>query len=108
MDFFVDSIINIFEDQYALVIYQADHGDALGEDGYFLHANDAEAVKNPACFVWYSDKYAAANPEKIKALIANKDKRYRTDYVFYSILYAAGIEAEGDNPDVNIFKVSTP
>ena len=54
MDYFVDSIIGIFENQCALVIYQADHGDALGEDGYFLHANDAKAVKNPACIIWYS------------------------------------------------------
>lgn len=108
MDFFVDSLINSIEDRTALVIYQSDHGEALGENGEYLHANDAQGVHNPACFIWYSDKYAAANPEKIKALIANKDKRYRTDYVFYSILYAAGIEAEGDNPDVNIFKVSTP
>lgn len=104
MDFFVDSIISTLEEQYAIVIYQSDHGEALGEDGYYLHANDAEAVKNPACFIWYSDKYAAANPEKIKALVKNKDKRYRTDYLFYSILYAAGIEAEGDNEQVNIFR----
>ena len=48
--------------------------------------------------------YAKANPEKVAALIENKDKRYQTDYVFYSILYAAGIEAEGDNKQVNIFR----
>ena len=108
MDYFVDSIIDIFENHCALVIYQADHGDALGEDGYFLHANDAEAVKNPACIIWYSDKYAELCPKKVAALVANKDKRYRTDYFFYSILYAAGIEAEGDNLDVNIFKTATP
>ena len=48
--------------------------------------------------------YAKANPEKVAALIENKDKRYQTDYIFYSILYAAGIEAEGDNKQVNIFR----
>lgn len=104
MDVLVDSIISTLEDQNALVIYQSDHGEALGEDGYYLHANDAEAVKNPACVIWYSDTYASMYPDKIKALVANKDKRYRTDYLFYSILYAAGIEAEGDNTAVNIFK----
>ncbi len=104
MDYFVDSIIASLEQDRALLIFQADHGDALGEDGYFLHANDAEVAKNPACFIWYSDKYAAAYPDKIKTLIANKDKRYRTDYVFYSILSAAGIEAEGTNEQMNIFR----
>ena len=104
MDFFVDAIITLLENSNSIVIYQSDHGEALGEDNLFLHANDAEAVKHPACVVWFSDKYKKANPEKVEALIRNKDKRYRTDYVFYSILYAAGIEAEGDCPEMNIFR----
>ena len=104
MDFFVNSVISSLENKNAIILYQSDHGEALGEDGKYLHANDAGPVHNPACFIWYSDKYAAANPEKIKVLYANKDKRYRTDYVFYSILYAAGIEVEGDCPEMNIFK----
>ena len=104
MDYFLDSVISTFENEKAIVIYQSDHGEALGEDGEFLHANDAPVAKNPACVIWYSDSYAKAYPEKIKALVANKDKRYRTDYLFYSILYAAGIEAEGDNEQINIFR----
>ena len=82
MDYFLDSVISTFENEKAIVIYQSDHGEALGEDGVFLHANDAPFAKNPACVIWYSDSYAKAYPEKIKALVANKDKRYRTDYLF--------------------------
>ena len=104
MDEFLDSLIMRFEDSPTLIIYQADHGEALGESNQFLHANDVEAVKCPACILWYSDKYAEIYPDKIKALIRNKDKRYRTDYVFYSILSAADIEAEGDTPSMNIFR----
>ena len=104
MDYFMDSVITTLEQKNAVVIYQSDHSEALGEDGEYLHANDTEMAKHPACVIWYSDTFAAANPEKIKALVANKDKRYRTDYVFYSILYAAGIEAEGDHASMNIFQ----
>lgn len=104
MDAFVDSIIASLVDEKALLIYQSDHGEALGENGMFLHANGAEVAMNPACMIWYSDRFKEAYPDKIKALISNKDKRYRTDYVFYSILYAAGIEAEGDCPQMNIFR----
>lgn len=104
MDYFVDSIIASLENEKALLIYQSDHGEALGEEGDYLHANDAEITKYPATFIWYSDKYAAAYPDKMKALNANKDKRYRTDYVFYSILSAAGMEAEGNNKGFDIFK----
>lgn len=104
MDYFVDSVITILKDRKALLIYQSDHGEALGEEGTYTHANGSEYVKNPACFIWYSDRYAEAYPDKIKALIRNMDKRYRTDYVFYSILFSAGIEAEGDSPEMNIFR----
>ena len=104
MDFFVDSVIATVENKRAIVIYQSDHGEALGEDGYYLHANEAEAVKHPACIIWYSDQYAATYPDKIKARVANKDKRYRTDYVFHSILSAAGIESEESNASLDIFR----
>lgn len=104
MDLFVDSVIGSLEQEKAIVLYQSDHGEALGEEGYYLHANEAEPVHHPACVIWYSDKYAAAYPDKIKALVANKDKRYRTDYLYHSILSAAGIEAEGESLEINIFR----
>lgn len=103
MDYFVDSVISTLQDKKAILIYQSDHGEALGEDDQYMHANGSEWVKHPACFVWYSDQFAKSYPEKIHNLIANKDKHYRTDYVFYSILFAAGIEAEGNHTDMNIF-----
>ena len=104
MDSFMDSLIARFEDQKALVIYQADHGEALGENGEFLHANATEQAKHPACFIWYSNAFQQEFPTLIENLNANKDKRYSTDYVFYSILCAAGIEADGDNETNNIFR----
>lgn len=105
LDAFLSSLIDRLENYPAILLYLSDHGESLGEEGRFLHAQEnAPEEQYPAAIVWYSDSYAKAYPEKIKALIANKDKRYRTDYLFYSILYAAGIEAEGDNEKVNIFR----
>ena len=104
MDAVIDSLIQRLEHRCALLIYLSDHGEALGEDGHYLHAGDSEPLHQPACFIWYSDKYAATYPDKIKALVANKDKRYRTDFLYYSILSAAGIEAEGGNEEMNIFR----
>lgn len=103
MDLFVDSLIQRIESRCAILIFLSDHGEALGEDGQYLHASDNEALHLPACIVWYSNAFATAYPEKIKALLANKDKRYRTDFLYYSILSATGIESEGDNPSVDIF-----
>ena len=103
MDSIVDAVIARFVDKKAVVLYQADHSEALGEDGEFLHANETEYAKHPACVIWYSDKYALAFPDKVQALHANRQKRYRTDYFYYSVLSAAGIEADGCSAAVDIF-----
>lgn len=103
MDAVTDSIIRRFEHRCALLIYLSDHGEALGEEGQWLHAAESEALHYPACFIWYSDACAATFPEKTKALVANRDKRYRTDFLYYSILSAAGIDAEGNRPEVDLF-----
>lgn len=104
LDVFLDSLIRRYETRCALMIYLSDHGEALGEGGYYLHAGDENVLHEPACIVWYSDRYAAMYPEKIKALIANRDKRYRTDFLYYSILSAVGIETEGIDQTVDIFR----
>lgn len=105
MDRFVDEMIGKIENRPAILIYLSDHGESLGEEGRFLHAQEeAEEAKNPAAFVWYSDMYEQIFPEKVAALQSNHYKHYRTDFLFYSILYAAGIEADGDTPEMNIFR----
>ena len=104
MDVLTDSLIQRLEHRCALLVYLSDHGEALGEGGQYLHAGKSETLHHPACFVWYSDKYAATYPDKIKALAANKDKRYRTDFLYFSILSAAGIEAEEGDKETDIFR----
>ena len=74
-----------------------------GENGNWLHAAGAEATKYPAALVWYSDKYAQRFPDKVAALKENRTKHYRTDYLFYSILSAAGMEAAGNSPSFDLF-----
>lgn len=103
LDVFLDSLIQRFESRCAVMIYLSDHGEALGEGGNWLHAGDVEPLHRPACVVWYSDKYAALFPEKVEALRANKDRRYGTDFLFYSVLSAAAIEAAEADASQDIF-----
>lgn len=103
LDAFLDSLIQRFESRCAVVLYLSDHGEALGEDGFWLHAGDGEALHRPACIVWYSDSYADRFPEKVKALQANKERRYGTDFLFYSVLSAASIEPVEADASQNIF-----
>jgi glucan phosphoethanolaminetransferase (alkaline phosphatase superfamily) len=87
----------------AILIYIADHGEVLGEDNLWLHAADHEAAKYPACLVWMSEKYIYKNHDKLTALMGNKDKKWKTDFVFHSILSAANIPSAIIQADLDIF-----
>ncbi|MBP5477112.1 MAG: lipid A phosphoethanolamine transferase [Paludibacteraceae bacterium] len=104
MDLFVDSVISLFADRNAVLFYLSDHGESLGEDGNWLHAAGAEETRYPAALVWYSDRYAQLFPDKVAALEANCTKRYRTDYLFPSLLSAAGLRVEGADAENDLFR----
>lgn len=105
LDTFLYALILRLAHYPAIILYLSDHGESLGEGGRFLHSQpDAEEEKYPAALVWYSDTYQALFPEKVAALHKNSQRSYRTDYFFYSILSAAGIEVEGNNSGFDIFK----
>ncbi|WP_314749404.1 phosphoethanolamine transferase [Tannerella forsythia] len=93
-DYFISCIINRLRDRKTLMIYLSDHGEALGEDGLWLHANTVDAAHNPACIVWLSDAYREAKPGMYERLLQNRNKRYHTDFLFHTILDGAGIEAD--------------
>jgi glucan phosphoethanolaminetransferase (alkaline phosphatase superfamily) len=77
----------------------------MGEDGHYTHGDgDWPSQHEPACFVWYSDKYASYYPEKISSLKANKDKKYNTSFLFHSILDAADVTSSYINSKEDIFK----
>lgn len=88
-DRFIADVVELLRSRNALLIYQSDHGEALGEGGEWLHANDSECNRNPACLIWYSDEYYKRNADKIERLKDNRLKRYRTDYLYHSVLYGA-------------------
>lgn len=104
-DHFLDNVIAILEDRNALMIYISDHGEALGEDGKWLHANDHHSIKNPAALMWMSDKYVKSYRGKGDALKLNKNKRWRTDFVFHTILSGANIPSASIQKDLNLFEV---
>lgn len=91
MDYVMDTLIERFAERCAVVIYVADHGESLGEEGRWLHAGDTPPMHRPAAFVWCSQKYQATFPEKIQALEAQHMLPCGTDFLFPAVLQAAGI-----------------
>ena len=88
LDNFIDKVIESVEktNTKSIVMYVSDHGEILGENGKWLHAQEDESSKNPAMIIWYSDSFKNEFPKYISSVIKNKDKSISTDFFFHSIL----------------------
>lgn len=104
-DYFLNKLIHLFENENAIVIFLSDHGESLGEDGHWLHANDMPAEKNPACIIWFSEKYKAKHLDCFKTTEENKNKHFGTEFLYHSILHAADIHADVYKDSLDIFSV---
>ncbi len=104
-DYFISQVIKRLINKNAIVIYCSDHGEFLGEDGYYGHIPGIQRkeITNPAMFVWMSDEYKKKNPEKYNNLLRNKNKQLPNYVIFHSILDAASIHSEAADNSLSIF-----
>jgi glucan phosphoethanolaminetransferase (alkaline phosphatase superfamily) len=102
-DLFLSGVINRLQHRNAVMIFISDHGEALGEDGRYLHGEDYPELHNPAMFVWYSNSWAQANPEKVAALKANRLRCASTDMLFHSALDAVSLKTDVLDKSLSIF-----
>lgn len=92
VDYVLDEILKELENKNAIMIFLSDHGESFGEDGFWLHANDSDYERNPACFVWFSDVYKELYPEKCDNLILNSNNDINSSFLFHTILDGSNIE----------------
>lgn len=88
LDYFVNETIGFVERQKsnAIIIYLADHGEILGEDELWLHAQKSKASENPAMLIWCSQKFREKNPQTVILLQSNRLKKTKLDFFFSTIL----------------------
>ena len=91
-DSFLADVTDMLRGRNAVVIFISDHGEALGEDGKYLHAEDNPQLHPTACLVWYSPEFAALYPQKVSALKKNRAKAYTTDAIFHTVLHAGDVD----------------
>lgn len=92
MDGFVDSLCTLLTDKNAIIIYQSDHGESLGEEGNWLHAAGAEETKHTAGFIWYSEQYREHHPDMISHIDSLSHEHLCTDYLFPLVMRIAGLK----------------
>lgn len=90
-DRFLSRLIDMLRNRDAILIFISDHGEALGENGNYLHGEDYPELHNPAAFVWWSDRYETHHTDIIRALKNNSTGRHTTDEIFHSVLDAGMI-----------------
>lgn len=94
LDYFLNKTIQQVEkySSNTLIIYLSDHGELLGENNLWLHAQPGKESEHPAMLLWYSDTFEKKHHEWVSKLQLNKDKKINLDFFFPSILNLFKIE----------------
>lgn len=106
LDYFMNDLIQFADNlkRNILIIYLSDHGELLGENGQWLHAQEGEASKNPGMFIWYSEQFQIKYPDKILKLEENKNKTLILDFFYPSVLDLYNIEKKESDKSKSVFK----
>lgn len=106
LDYFLSEIISTIEDSSTntLLIYLSDHGEILGENGKWLHAQNDIASQNPAMIIWYSNEFLNQFPNLISSLNKNSNKEFTTDFFYHSILDLLEVQNQEIELDQSVFR----
>ncbi|MGQ7946801.1 phosphoethanolamine transferase [Flavobacterium sp. WC2509] len=88
LDYFINETIKHVEkyNSNTLIIYLSDHGETLGEDGLWLHAQKSKEIEHPAMLIWYSNRFKEKHSKMIAILKSNNSQEINLDFFFHSIV----------------------
>lgn len=102
-DFVVNSIIDHFKEDKAVVMYFSDHGEEVyDERDYMGHGGTTPFLNyqfDIPFMIWMSDSYKESNVMQVQKLVAHKDCSYTIDDVSHTILDMAGISCSQFVPE---------
>ncbi len=103
-DHFLDSLIEILKQQKrrVLMIYMSDHGESLGEQGFYLHGTPKQIAPSYQYeipfLVWTNEKFRKTR--QMKPL----QEEYGQDAIFHSVLGAFSGKSKEYNEKLDIFE----
>lgn len=106
-DFFLSSLIDLLKDKNAFLLYVSDHGESLGENGYYGHGGSLikEQTTVPL-IVWVSNDFKLKHPESVESIKNYANTEINHDYVFHSILDCLNINSDIIDKDFSLCKSS--
>jgi heptose-I-phosphate ethanolaminephosphotransferase len=97
-DTVLDSVLSLYENKEAIVLFIADHGEEIYDEIYthgrlFQDPDVNQAINEfeVPMWIWCSKSYKNNHPDVISAIIASVEKPFLTDGVPYILMYLAGI-----------------
>ena len=97
--------LDALNDINAALIYVSDHGQSLGEDGFYLHgapnAIAPKAQREVPFLVWMSEGFAEARGLTAQAIL--RPETHPHDFPFHSVMGAFGLRSEIYKPEFDIF-----
>lgn len=103
-DWFLSEIIDMLRSRRAILIYVADHGDALGDEGNFIRGGTfvSAYLRKVPFVIWVSDTFARSDPDKVRQLREHAAMKVSHEYLFSTVLGLAGIETGLATPELDL------
>lgn len=105
----LDSILSLYENDEAIVIFIADHGEQVYDNGEFQGrlfqdptAEQAKYEFEVPMWIWCSRSYRDQHPDVVKSIIEAKDKPFMTDGIPQLLLSLAGIDSKWNDESHNL------
>ena len=106
-DWFLAQVIGTLEASVPLssLMYISDHGQTLydGSCDRAFHGHNYDFEFHVPAFVWYSERYGATYPDKIKQLTKNRHARLSTENVFHSLTDMGDIQFPSEQREWSFF-----
>jgi KDO II ethanolaminephosphotransferase len=106
IDTFITSIVGMLSQKNAMLIYLSDHGESLGENGFFFHGKPRDIAPKEQFmipfFFWFSESYSQRTEVgafKNWVETFSLDANVSHDYLFHSILGCSGIVSDNGGID---------
>ena len=112
-DRYIQKVTEMLKGKPFLYIYMSDHGEYLGDHGYWTRGNAPHSVfySSGACqvpfFIFASQEFEAKHPhfkDALKQLRANQGKSVAHEHLFHTVLGLIGIRTEYYMPELDLTK----
>ncbi|MBI3785816.1 MAG: lipid A phosphoethanolamine transferase [Deltaproteobacteria bacterium] len=86
----------------AVLLYVADHGQLLGEDGRYMHGQDRPEVLHVPMLWWASERFLLEHHASFARLAARRSNAVSHDFVFHSLLDCIGVSSPIIDPSLSL------